>query len=174
MASGAGSAHRRGLEVETRVVVGGRDLEEVRALLREYADWVAIDLSFQGFEEELAGLPGHYEAPRGTLLLCVVDERPAGCIGVRAWDNRTCEMKRLYVREAFQGRGCGLHLAQQAIAWARRAGYGQMLLDTLPAMASAQRMYERLGFHDVAPYRANPVPGARYMELSLVEAEPRR
>jgi putative acetyltransferase len=155
--------------VETRIVVGGADLEAVRTLLREYADWVAVDLSFQGFEEELAGLPGHYEAPPGTLLLCVVDDRPAGCIGVRAWDVRTCEMKRLYVRDAFQGRGCGLHLTQQAIEWARRAGYHRMLLDTLPTMAAAQRMYERLGFHDVAPYRVNPVPGTRYMGLSLVE-----
>jgi putative acetyltransferase len=156
--------------VETRIVVGGRDLEEVRALLREYADWVTVDLSFQGFEEELAGLPGHYLAPQGTLLLCVVDERPAGCIGVRAWDVRTCEMKRLYVRDAVQGRGLGLHLARQAIEWARRAGYDRILLDTLPAMAAAQRMYERLGFRDVAPYRVNPVPGTRYMELPLIES----
>jgi putative acetyltransferase len=148
-------------------VVGGSDLIEVRKLFREYADGVAVDLSFQGFEEELAGLPGDYQAPGGTLLLCVVEGRPAGCIGVRAWRARACEMKRLYVRDAFQGRGVGLFLAGQAIEWARHAGYQRMLLDTLPAMGAAQRLYEGLGFRDVAPYRINPVPGARYMELSL-------
>jgi GNAT superfamily N-acetyltransferase len=159
--------------VETRIVVEGPDLEEVRALFREYADWVAVDLSFQGFVEELAGLPGKYQAPEGALLLCLVDQRAAGCIGVRAWQARTCEVKRLYVRKAFQGRGCGLFLAEQAIAWARQAGYHRMLLDTLPAMSAAQHLYERLGFREVAPYRFNPIPGTRYMELLLV-ALPKR
>ena len=157
--------------VEARIVVEGPDLEEVRALFREYADWVAVDLSFQGFAEELAGLPGEYKAPSGTLILCVVDQRAAGCIGVRAWQARTCEMKRLYVRKAFQGRGCGLFLAAQAIEWARQAGYDRMLLDTLPAMTAAQHLYERLGFREVDPYRFNPVPGTRYMELALGSGE---
>jgi GNAT superfamily N-acetyltransferase len=153
--------------VESRIAVDGPDLEEVRALFREYADWVAVDLSFQGFAEELAGLPGEYKAPQGTLILCVVGQRAAGCIGVRPWQARTCEMKRLYVREEFQGRGCGFFLAAQAIEWARQAGYDRMLLDTLPAMTAAQRLYERLGFREVDAYRFNPVPGTRYMELSL-------
>lgn len=156
--------------METRLVVEGPDLEEVRALFREYADWVAVDLSFQGFAEELAGLPGEYKAPAGALFLCVIDQQAAGCIAVHAWQDRACEMKRLYVRHAFQGRGCGQFLAAQAIEWARQAGYDRMLLDTLPAMTAAQRMYERLGFREVAPYRFNPVPGTRYMELALVAA----
>lgn len=155
-------------QLETRIVVEGPDLEEVRALFREYADWVAVDLSFQGFVEELAGLPGEYRAPKGTLLLCLVDQRAAGCIGVHAWQARTCEVKRLYVRKAFQGRGCGRFLTEQAIEWARQAGYDRMLLDTLPVMSAAQHLYERLGFREVAPYRFNPIPGTRYMELLLV------
>jgi GNAT superfamily N-acetyltransferase len=158
--------------VETRIVVGGADLDAVRSLFREYAEWVAVDLSFQGFAEELAGLPGEYQAPEGALILAVVDRRPAGCIGVRAWPARACEMKRLFVREAFQGRGCGLVLARQAIAWATQAGYERMLLDTLPAMATAQRLYERLGFREVDPYRFNPVPGTRFMELTLAASRP--
>jgi GNAT superfamily N-acetyltransferase len=143
------------------------NLDEVRALFREYADGVGVDLSFQGFAEELAGLPGEYKAPAGALFLCRVDEQAAGCIGVRPWQSQSCEVKRLYVRPAFQGRGLGLFLAKQAIEWARRAGYDLMLLDTLPAMATAQQLYERLGFRERAAYRFNPVPGTRYMELRL-------
>src|SRR5258706_7539654 len=96
-------SRRSGRPVETRLVVEGPDLEEVRSLFREYAEWVAVDLSFQGFAEELAGLPGEYKAPTGALFLCLVDHQPAGCIAVRAWQDRACEMKRLYVRNAFQG-----------------------------------------------------------------------
>jgi ribosomal protein S18 acetylase RimI-like enzyme len=139
----------------------------VRALLREYAGWVAVDLSFQGFAEELAGLPGEYVAPDGTLLLCVVSTAAAGCIAVRRWQADTCEMKRLYVRPHFRGYGCGLFLAERAIKWASGRGYKDMVLDTLPSMTAAQRLYERLGFTDVAPYRFNPVPGARFMALRL-------
>jgi ribosomal protein S18 acetylase RimI-like enzyme len=153
--------------VETKLVVEGPALEDVRALFREYSDWVAVDLSFQGFAEELAGLPGEYKAPGGTLMLGVVDEQPAGCIAVRPWQARTCEMKRLYVRKAFQGRGCGNVLATRAIEWATLAGYDRMLLDTLPTMTTAQHLYERLGFREADPYRFNPVPGTRYMELPL-------
>ena len=159
--------------METQLVVEGPALDDVRALFREYADWVAVDLSFQGFAEELAGLPGEYKAPAGTLMLGVVDEQPAGCIAVRPWQARTCEMKRLYVRKAFQGRGCGNVLATRAIEWARLAGYERMLLDTLPTMTAAQHLYERLGFREPDPYRFNPISGTRYMELSLRLLGPR-
>ena len=110
-------------------------------------------------------------APHGTLLMCVVEKGAAGCVAVRPWQAVACEMKRLYVREAFKGRGCGLFLAKRAIEWAQRAGYRRMLLDTLPTMTAAQRLYEGLGFRDVAPYRFNPIPGARYMELQLAGAK---
>lgn len=154
--------------MDTRVVTGGGpDLEEIRALFREYAQWVAVDLSFQGFAQELAGLPGDYVAPHGILLLSVDDGVSAGCIGVHEWQAKTCEMKRLYVRPRFQGLGCGRLLAERAIAWAVQAGYQRMLLDTLPAMGAAQGLYERLGFRDTPPYRPNPVQGARFMALEL-------
>jgi putative acetyltransferase len=153
--------------VDARVVTGGPDLEEVRSLFREYAEWIAVDLSFQGFSEELTSLPGEYVAPHGTLLLCAAEGVAAGCIGVRKWHTDTCEMKRLYVRPRFRGSGCGRFLAQRAIDWAIGRGYARMLLDTLPSMTSAQRLYERLGFRDISPYRLNPVPGARFMALEL-------
>jgi len=153
--------------MEVEYVVEGRRLAEVRALFQEYATSLSIDLSFQGFAQELASLPGEYAAPHGTLLLGLVGSAAAGCVAVRRWDDGACEMKRLYVRDSFKGQGCGRVLAQHAIEWARRAGYDRMLLDTLPSMAAAQRLYEDLGFRDVAPYRFNPVAGARYMELRL-------
>ncbi len=148
-------------------VLEGPRLDDVRQLFEEYAAWIAIDLSFQGFANEVANLPGDYAAPDGTLLLGLVDGCVAGCVGVRRADERGCEMKRLYVRPPFQRSGGGRQLAERAIEWARRAGYRRMLLDTLPSMTGAQRMYEQLGFKDVPAYRFNPIAGARYMELGL-------
>ena len=148
-------------------VQGGPRLEDVRALFLEYAASLGVDLSFQGFEDEVAALPGGYAAPGGTLFLATEGESAAGCVGVRRVDASACEMKRLFVRPAHQGQGIGRDLAVQAIAWARAAGYDRMLLDTLPSMTAAQRMYEALGFRDVPPYRFNPIAGTRFLELRL-------
>jgi len=148
-------------------VAGGPLLNEVRTLFQEYAASLPVDLSFQDFAVELANLPGEYAPPRGVLLLGSVDGARAGCVAVRAHDDRTCEMKRLYVRANFTRQGMGRALAERAIDWARREGYVRMLLDTLPSMVAAQHLYVGLGFRDIAPYRFNPVPGARYMELRL-------
>ena len=153
--------------MEARVVREGPDLETVRELFREYSQQVGVDLCFQGFADELAGLPGDYEEPSGTLLLGLKGGEPAGCVAAHHWNGRTCEMKRLFVRPAFQGSGMGRFLALEAIGWALTRGYDRMVLDTLPSMASAQRLYERLGFVDIEPYRPNPVAGARYMGLDL-------
>ena len=143
------------------------DLKTVRALLREYEAEMEIDLCFQGFEQELAALPGDYAPPRGRLLLAEVEGAVAGCVALRPLDVETCEMKRLYSRPAFRGRRVGRALAEAIIAEARRIGYARMRLDTLPVMTEAQALYGRLGFVDIAPYRENPVAGARYMELVL-------
>jgi GNAT superfamily N-acetyltransferase len=156
-----------GVGVDARLVTAGLDLDEVRRLFREYAEWVAVDLSFQDFATELAELPGSYVAPRGTLLLCTIDDAIAGCIGVREWQGESCEMKRLYVRPGFRGVGAGRFLAERAISWAGEAGYRRMLLDTLRSMGSAQQLYELLGFREIPAYRLNPVPGARYMSREL-------
>lgn len=159
--------------MELVVVTQGERLQEVRDLLQEYVAWIGLDLSFQDFDAELAALPGEYVAPRGTLLLGLVDGRAGGCVAVHPWEGEACEMKRLYVRPEAQGTGLGRALAARAIAWSREAGYRRMLLDTLPAMTSAQRMYERIGFRDIEPYRANPVPGARFMALDFAASDAR-
>ena len=149
------------------VVTDGPRLDEVRRLVEEYGASLAVDLSFQDFSCELATLPGDYAAPGGILLLALIDATAAGCVAVRRVDDTRCEMKRLFVRPAFQGSGCGRLLADRAVAWAAGAGYRQMLLDTLPTMTAAQTMYERLGFVDVPAYRFNPVPGTRFMARAL-------
>jgi carbonic anhydrase len=145
----------------------GPRVADVRRLFEEYASWLAIDLSFQGFAEELANLPGEYAFPDGTLLLGLVDGVAAGCVAVRRAHASACEMKRLYVSPSFQRLGLGGQLVECAIQWAQRAGYDRMLLDTLPSMADAQRMYKRLGFTDIPAYRPNPIAGTRYLELVL-------
>ena len=139
------------------------DVEEVRALVREYAASLPFALDFQDFDRELNELPGDYAPPRGALLLA----RGAGCVGLRPIDGTTCEMKRLYVRPSARGTGIGRRLAEAAITEARTLGYKRIRLDTVPGMDSAQSLYERLGFEDIAPYRSNPIPGARFLELQL-------
>ena len=145
----------------------GPRLDEVRQLFEDYAASLAIDLSFQDFARELSTLPGDYAPPGGILLLALIDGAAAGCVAVRPVDDTRCEMKRLHVRPAFQGLGCGRHLAERAIAWAREAGYQAIVLDTLPSMIGAQRLYERLGFTDVPAYRFNPIAGTRFLSRTL-------
>jgi GNAT superfamily N-acetyltransferase len=143
------------------------DIPDVQRLFREYAAWVGVDLSFQDFDRELAELPGDYVPQAGVLFVARVDGRLAGCVAAHRWRAGVCEMKRLFVRDGFRGSGCGRALVESVIAWARNAGYRRLLLDTLPVMEQAQRLYARLGFREVAAYRPNPVPGARFLELVL-------
>lgn len=135
------------------------DVELVRALFREYAAALGVDLSFQGFDEEVAALPAGYD----VLLLGGTE----GCVGIREFEDGICEMKRLYVRPSARGTGLGRKLALAAIEHARALDYRTMRLDTMPMMESAQALYESLGFVEIAPYRHNPVAGTRFMELQL-------
>lgn len=143
------------------------DLPEIRRMFREYADWLAIDLSFQGFEDEMAGLPGHYAPPGGRLLIAELGQRAAGCIALRPFERDICEMKRLFVRTEFRGTGLGRRLVSAILDEARRIGYRCVRLDTLPPMSAAQELYGSLGFREIEPYRYNPVPGSRFLELDL-------
>ncbi len=141
-----------------------RDLDAVRALMREYADSLGIDLSFQGFEEELRQLDTFYD----VILIADLEHVPhAGCVALRRIDAETCEMKRLYVRPAARGQRLGKMLAERIIEEARSRGYVRMRLDTLPSMHDAQALYESMGFVEIPGYRHNPVPGTRFLERVL-------
>ena len=143
------------------------DFAIARQLFREYQAELGIDLCFQGFAAEVEGLPGDYAPPSGRLLLAFRDDVAVGCVALRAVDGARCEMKRLYLRPGARGSGVGRALVERLLSEARAEGYGEVVLDTLPSMAEAQRMYERFGFRDIPPYRANPVAGARYLGLRL-------
>lgn len=142
-------------------------MDAVRKLFREYEAWLDIDLCFQGFEEELAGLPGSYGGPKGFILLAL-SEQPVGCIALRPLDPDTCEMKRLFVPEPFRGTGLGRRLAEACLAGAASRGYRSMKLDTLRRLTPAIGLYRSLGFQDCDPYYANPHE-VLYMEKQLTE-----
>jgi putative acetyltransferase len=143
------------------------EIAAVRDLLREYQALLGVDLCFQGFESEVRGLPGGYAPPDGRLLLATADGEPVGCVALRAAGPPRCEMKRLFVRPAARGLGAGRALVALVLAEARAIGYTEVVLDTLPSMVEAQRLYEELGFRDILPYRPNPVPGARFLAKTL-------
>jgi putative acetyltransferase len=145
-----------------------QQIAQTRELFLEYAKSLGFSLCFQNFDQELASLPGDYAPPEGRLLLAEHDGRLLGCVALHKLEPQTCEMKRLYVRPQFRGKGLGLALAERIIAEARGSGYTHMRLDTVePVMKDAVRMYRRLGFREIAPYCRNPIEGALYMELAL-------
>ena len=143
------------------------ETDEVRALLRTYAASLPFELDFQGFQRELAELPGAYAPPRGALLVAHGAGCVTGCVALRPLADDVCEMKRLFVLPAARGTGLGRRLATAVVDEARRLGYARMRLDTTPGMAVAQALYDELGFTDIAPYRHNPVTGTRFLELQL-------
>jgi putative acetyltransferase len=143
-------------------------IARTQRLFLEYNATIGVDLEFQGFDHELATLPGRYAPPGGRLLLALRGEEPVGCVALRTLAPGVGELKRLYVRPAFQGRGIGRLLVERTIAEARRAGYHTMRLDTLPAMERARALYEALGFRQIPAYAAfSPVPGTTFYELDL-------
>jgi ribosomal protein S18 acetylase RimI-like enzyme len=148
-------------------VTDSADLAAIRMLFSEYARAVDEPGCFQGFERELAGLPGEYAPPHGRLFLGRDGTDPAGCVALRRLDPATAEMKRLYVRSAYRGRALGRRLAEAAIEAARGAGCARIVLDTLPKMAAAILLYRALGFRKTAPYLREPTPGSICFALTL-------
>ena len=166
-------------------------VDAARKILLDYAEALGVDLGFQNFDDELAMLPGDYAAPRGTLLLALVRQKPdatvspentlkladgsiaqvAGCCALRPLDSADCpnaaEMKRLYVRPAFRGMGLGRQLADAILDAARHAGYSHVLLDTLDDMEAARTLYEELGFVEIPPYYHSPIAGSHYLKADL-------
>jgi len=144
------------------------EVKQARQLFEEYAAWLGINLCFQNFDKELAGLPGDYAPPSGRLFLAAEDDKVMGCVALRKIGEGIGEMKRLYVRPAFRGRGLGRTLTEKLIAEANQLGYATLRLDTLPGkMEQAVALYRSLGFQEIAPYYQNPVAGATFMELVL-------
>jgi len=143
-------------------------IARARELFLEYAQSLGFSLCFQNFDQELAELPGDYAPPGGRLLLAEYEGQLAGCVALHKLEDGVCEMKRLYLRPQFRGKGLGRALANRIIAEARELGYQRMRLDTVePVMKDAVAMYHRMGFREIAPYRNNPIAGALYMELVL-------
>lgn len=144
------------------------EIVAARELFREYEAWLGLDLCFQGFEAELAALPGKYAPPAGRLLLAYSDDKLAGCIAMRELEAGICEMKRLFVRGRFRGKRIGVTLIERLIADAREIGYEKMRLDTFPPkMGKAVSLYASHGFVEIEPYYENPHPGVLFMELAL-------
>ena len=156
-------------DFELRPAESPEEMVLVRELFLEYANSLGFSLCFQSFDHELASLPGDYAPPRGRLLFARHQEgMAAGCVALHPLEDGICEMKRLYVRPQFRGRGLGNRLAEHIIREARALGYQQLRLDTVePTMREAVGMYRKMGFREVAPYRPNPIEGALYMELTL-------
>ena len=146
---------------------GAADIAVVRDLFREYADALGVSLDFQGFDEELATLPGAYAPPHGILLLARRDRDVAGCVGLRPLDADRGEMKRLYLRPRFRGTGLGRRLAEAVVDAARAAGYRSLVLDSLASMGAARALYDSLGFCAIPAYYDNPLPGVLYAALDL-------
>lgn len=145
--------------------------ETVRALFREYQRSLGIDLGFQGFEDELASLPGGYAEPTGLLVLALMDGVAVGCCALRPMPHsdhlNACEMKRLFVQPAFRRAGLGRCLVEHVMVGARLAGYTSMLLDTLSEMETARALYQEMGFVEIPPYYHNPIAGAHYLKAAL-------
>ena len=163
-----------------RNALSSRDIELARTLFVEYAQWLKVDLCFQGFDRELASLPGAYAPPRGRLLLAGGADAAFGCVALRPLDHGSelgCgvaaaevaagEVKRLYVKPLRRGQGWGERLTRAIVDEARASGYRELKLDTLDWMSAARTLYARLGFRVCAPYYENPLAGVVYMSLSL-------
>ena len=141
--------------------------DEARRLVREYAAALDVDLCFQNFEQELQRFPTEYGAPGGAFILVEDAGQHVACVGLRRFSDDSGEMKRLYVVPAARGRGLGRVLVERIVSDARRIGYRNLLLDTLPSMKEAQALYLSLGFKPTTAYRVNPVPGSAFLRRDL-------
>lgn len=154
--------------IALREAISAPDIKTIRELFTEYQTWLQFSLCFQGFDKELAELPGKYAPPLGRLYLAESQGEICGCVALRPMDDAgVCEMKRLFVREPFRGRGIGRMLTERIVADARRIGYHTMRLDTLQRMEEARALYQQLGFTEIPAYYNNPLDEVVYLELTL-------
>jgi len=149
--------------IRIRAAASPEYVQIVRELFLEYRNLPGVIMK----PGEAAGLPGEYGRPPGALLVALDGRAGAGCVALRRLDDRTCEMKRLYVRPAYRGQGVGRNLVREIIARGRRLGYERMRLDTRPSMKSAIALYRSIGFREIPAYLSDPVPGAIFFDLEL-------
>ncbi len=154
-------------EVSIIAVEEPTDLQSIKELFTAYVQWLNIDLSFQQYEEEFNNLPWKYALPKGNLFLAKVNEQAAGCIAVKPFADDVCEMKRLYVPDAFRGLGIAKKLVEQSLDWSKEAGYKKMVLDTLRSMTPALSLYQSFGFQETQAYYFNPQPTVVYLAKDL-------
>ncbi len=154
-------------DIEIKNVQSTGEIKIVKELFEEYAKSLNFSLCFQNFDKELKNLPGDYSPPKGSLLLSEYNGIPAGCVGLRKFENDICEMKRLYVKNNFRGLKIGRMLVYKIIDEAKRIGYKKMRLDTIQTMQAAQNLYKSLGFYEISSYGNHPIEGTIYMELNL-------
>ena len=162
-----------GSSLRIREVRSPADRALVRALFLEYAQEVDVDLSKQGFHQEVQSLPGEYAPPRGRLWLASMGRSVAGCVALRPLTPRTGEVKRLFVSPPFRAQGTGRALMERLVSTARRLGYARVRLDTLPSMTKARRLYAEMGFRPIPAYYRSPFAGTTYLELDLTESRRR-
>jgi carbonic anhydrase len=149
-------------------VVSAKEYEAAAILFKEYANWLNIDLGFQKFEAELEGLENMYAEPFGGIILCKAENDFIGCIAIRKIDEETAELKRMYVKPAFQKSGVGSNLLNRALALAKNFGYKKIRLDTLSNMLPAIELYKKNGFYEIPAYYYNPENTAVYFEKKLI------
>lgn len=154
-----------------RPAAGAADCATARALFLEYAAWLQEDLCFQGFEEELATLPGKYAPPDGRLFLALDGDTPIGCIALRRFDAESGEVKRLYLQPDHRGHGIAHALCAEVVEAARAIGYRRLVLDTLDRMTAARQLYAAAGFREIPAYYETPLCGTKFMELRLRDEE---
>ena len=150
-----------------REAMSDHDITTAQHLFEQYAAWLGIDLSFQSFDTELAGLPAPYARPSGVILLAEHERIAVGCVALRSIGDHIAEVKRLFIVPAYRGRGLGRQLMSGIIAEAKQIGYARIWLDTIPMMTVARALYESLGFKEIAPYYRSPIEGTVYLELVL-------
>jgi ribosomal protein S18 acetylase RimI-like enzyme len=161
--------HGRNKMVELRSAQSENDYALAKDLFVAYASQLGVDLSFQNFSNELEKIRTEYGPPTGVIIL-VFDEKEnaIGCFAIRKFQDSVCELKRMYLRNDFQGKGIGKAMLKNAIVLGRELGYERMRLDTLPTMKSAIKLYSKVGFYEIEPYRFNPIEGTKYFEIDLV------
>jgi len=150
-----------------RIAHTENEFEQARILFKEYAGTLGVDLSFQDFEKELETIHVQYNKPDGGLLLVYVNDNPMACAAVRRSDERTAELKRMYVKSEYRGLRIGVELLKRSLVMANQLGYKKIRLDTLENMVKAQELYKSFGFYIIPPYRFNPICGTIYMEKIL-------